>query len=114
MSKKAIIGLLAGLICGFFGAGGGLILVPAYVYFFCLNEKEARATSTFSIIPMVLLSGLFYYESNFFNWILGLKVAIGGIVGGIIGSLMLKKLSSSFLKISFAFFLIYMGIKMII
>ena len=68
MLKKVIIGLSAGFISGFFGAGGGLILLPAFTYFFSLSEKEARATSVYAILPMVIVSGIYYYNNNFLNF----------------------------------------------
>ena len=56
MIKKIIIGMFAGFISGLFASGGGMILVPAFVYLFKLNETEARATSIFTILPMVITS----------------------------------------------------------
>lgn len=109
--KSGIIGLASGLICGMFSAGGGLILVPAFTYIFNLEEKEARATSIFSILPMVITSAIFYSNKNLINWNLGIKVAVGGMMGAIVGSIILKKISPNFLKITFIIFLIYMGIK---
>lgn len=114
MVKKVILGLIAGFISGLFAAGGGMIVVPAFVHIFKLDEAEARATSVFSILPMVIASGLFYYNNNYIDWNIGIKCAIGGIIGGIIGSKLLKKLSDKILKIIFIAFLIYVSIKMII
>ena len=101
-------------ISGLFAAGGGMIVVPAFVHIFKLDEAEARATSVFSILPMVITSGLFYYNNNYINWNIGIKCAIGGIIGGFIGSKLLKKLPDKVLKIIFIVFLIYVSIKMII
>lgn len=114
MWKKLIIGLISGIISGFFSAGGGLILVPAFVYFLNMDEKKARATSLFCILPMVLITAFFYGRNNFIHWDIGIKCAIGGIVGGIIGAKLLTKIPNKYLKIIFAAFLIYAGINMII
>lgn len=114
MLKKMLVGLIAGIISGFFSSGGGLILVPAFVYLLKLDEKKARATSLFCILPMVLTTAFFYEKNNFFNWNLGIKCAIGGFIGGIIGAKLLTKISNKYLKIIFVFFLIYAGITMII
>lgn len=111
--KKAIIGICAGLISGFFGAGGGMILVPAFAYFLNLNEKKSRATSVFAILPMVVVSGLFYMNENYIDWQIGIKCGIGGCIGGYIGAKLLKKLSNKTLKILFTAFLCYVSIKMI-
>ena len=114
MIKKILVGISAGFISGLFAAGGGMIVVPAFVHIFKLNEAEARATSVFSILPMVITSGLFYYNNNYINWNIGAKCAIGGIIGGFIGSKLLKKLPDKVLKMIFILFLIYVSIKMII
>lgn len=113
MLKKIIIGFFAGIICGLFSTGGGLILVPAFVYILKKDEIKARATSIFSILPMVVTSGIFYYKANYINWKIGMFCAIGGIIGGIIGAKLLKKIKTKNLKILFAIFLIYAAIKMI-
>ena len=112
--KKIIIGMFAGIISGFFGAGGGMIVVPALIHMFKAEDAKARATSVFAILPMVITSGIFYYKNNYIDWNLGVKCAIGGIVGGIIGAKLLKKMSSKTLRILFLIFLIYTSIKMII
>lgn len=114
MIKKLSLGIVAGFISGLFAAGGGMIVVPAFVHIFKLDEAEARATSVFAILPMVITSGIFYYSNNYVDWTIGIKCAIGGIIGGIIGSKLLKKLSDKVLKIIFIVFLIYVSIKMII
>lgn len=83
--KKLLIGLMAGIISGLFSSGGGLILVPIYTYIFKLDERNARATSLFCILPMVITIAIIYSRNNYIDINLGIKCAIGGIVGGIIG-----------------------------
>ena len=113
MIKKIIIGILAGVICGLFGTGGGMILVPAFTFILKLGEKEARATSVFCILPMVIASSFFYYKGNYINWKSGILCAIGGIVGGYLGAKILKKVPDYILKIAFTCFLIYVSYNMI-
>ena len=103
MLKKVVIGLLAGIISGFFSSGGGLILVPAFVHILKMDDKMARATSVFCIMPMVIATAFFYNKNNFFQWDVGIKCAIGGIIG----SKLLIKIPDKYLKIAFALFLIY-------
>ena len=113
MLKKVVIGLLAGIISGFFSSGGGLILVPAFVHILKMDDKMARATSVFCIMPMVIVTAFFYNKNNFFQWDIGIKCAIGGIVGAFIGSKLLMKIDKKILKIMFIIFLLYSGIKII-
>lgn len=113
MLKKIIIGIIAGLISGIFSTGGGMILVPAFLYILKMNSVEARATSIACILPMVIASSVFYAKNDYLNWDIGIMCAIGGIIGSFIGSKILNKISESILKITFIIFLIYAATKMI-
>ena len=107
MLKKIILGIGAGIISGLFGAGGGLILVPAFTHIFKLNEKEARGTTILCILPMVLTTGIFYSSNNLIDWNIAIECAIGGILGAFLGTKLLRKLSEKMLKITYIVFLIY-------
>ena len=111
--KKIVIGILAGVTCGLFGTGGGMILVPAFVYMLKINPKMARATSLCCMLAMVIASSIFYYKNNYINWQAGLLCAVGGIAGGYIGAKLLKKVPAYILKIVFICFLIYASYNMI-
>lgn len=113
MIKKVLIGLIAGLVSGFFATGGGMIVVPALVYLLSVDETKARATSVFVILPMVITSGIFYYKNDYIDWKIGALCAIGGVIGGYVGSKLLKKIPDKYLKIAFTFFLIYVSVRMI-
>lgn len=112
--KKALIGIIAGIICGLFASGGGLILVPAFIYLLKMEDKKARGTAVLCILPMVITSSIFYYKDKFINWQIGAMCAIGGIIGGIIGAKLLKKIKTKYIRILFTCFLLYVSIKMLI
>lgn len=76
MILEIIIGIFAGTITGLFGAGGGMILVPAFTYLLKFKEKEARATSIFCILPMVLVSGFFYLKETYIDFKMSILCAI--------------------------------------
>jgi len=111
---KILIGFLAGIISGLFASGGGMIIVPAFIYLLKMKDVEARATSVLCILPMVVISGIFYYKNNYMDLKIGMLCAIGGVIGGIIGAKLLNKLPVKYLKIVFTLFLIYASYKMII
>ncbi len=113
MIKKILIGIFAGFICGFFSTGGGMILVPSFIYVLNKEPEKSRATSVFCILPMVLTSSFFYYKNNYIDWKIGILCAIGGITGGYIGAKLLKKLPDYIFKIIFTLFLIYVSYSMI-
>lgn len=111
--KLFLIGICAGFITGFFSTGGGMIVLPALIYFMKMDEKNARATTVFVILPMVITAAVFYYRDKYFDVSLGIKCAIGGIIGGFIGTRLLKKIPNKYLKIVFILFLVYAGVCMI-
>ena len=112
--KKILIGVSAGVISGLFTAGGGLILVPAFMYMLKMEPKKARSTSIFCILPMVITTAIIYSKNNLINWKTGLYCAIGGILGGAVGAILLNKVHDKYLKIIFSGFLIYAGIHMLL
>ncbi len=114
MLLKIIIGIIAGIISGLFSTGGGMILVPAFIYFLKIDERKARATSIFCILFMVSTTSIFYFKNEYLNFDLGLPCAIGGIIGGILGSKLLNKLPEYVLKITFIIFIIYIAFKFIV
>ena len=112
--KIMIIGLLAGLVSGFFSTGGGLILVPALMYILKKEPKIARGTAIFCILPMVITSSFFYYKGNYIEWKMAILCAIGGTIGGYMGAKLLKKLPEKTLKIAFTIFILYVAYHMIL
>lgn len=111
--KKVGMGLVAGIICGLFASGGGLILVPAFLYLLKKEDKIARGTAVCCILPMVVTSSIFYYQENYINWKIGFLCAIGGIIGGILGAKLLKKIPTIYVRILFSLFLFYVSLKML-
>ena len=108
------VGILAGIISGFFGAGGGMILVPFLTLILKKDEVEARATTILCIFFMVLTSSIFYFKQNSIDWIVAIKASVGGIIGGVVGSKLLIKLDKKILQIIFIVFLVYSGVRMIL
>lgn len=106
-------GFFAGLISGFFGAGGGLLLVPFLSKYMKLDAVRSRGTAIFVILFYVIVSSFFYFKADNIDFWLGIKCAIGGIIGSFIGSKLLIKFSSKFLNLIFIIFLFYSGIRML-
>ena len=69
--------------------------------------------SVFCILPMVITTSVFYFRENYINWNIGLKCALGGIIGGAIGCKVLGIIPDKYLKIAFIIFLTYASISMI-
>jgi uncharacterized membrane protein YfcA len=114
-----LIGLAAGVLSGLVGVGGGIILVPALVYFLQYNQHQAQGTSLGVLtFPVTILAFLSYYrDCNSSGSPIDLKVilivAAGFIVGGFFGSSIAIKIDQQMLKKIFALILFYTGIKML-
>jgi uncharacterized membrane protein YfcA len=97
----------AGLVNGFFGGGGGMVLIPLLVSICKLPRQKAFATSVAIILPLCILSAGIY----FFNGNLDLGSAspylAGGLVGGLIGGKLYRRLSMRWLRRIFALLILY-------
>ena len=115
MLKKMIIGFIVGFISGLISSGGGMILLTAYLYLFNLDEKEARATTIFCMLIIIIATSIIYSRFNNFDMALGIKCAIGGIIGSYIGTKILNKINtkSKIFKIAFILFLSYSSYSML-
>lgn len=111
--KTALLGVITGIINGFFGAGGGTILVPGMERVLSTEEHKAHATAIAVILPISIISAILYIIKTPIPFDIVLKVSIGGIAGGISGALLLKKLSGKWLHIIFGGFMIVGAVKML-
>lgn len=91
--KKIIIGIISGFVSGLFGAGGGLIIVPSLMYILKIEPKKARGTAIFTVIPLVLVSSIFYIKNFDIDFMMVPQVMIGGVLGGYIRSKIIKEIT---------------------
>ncbi|MGB3414641.1 MAG: sulfite exporter TauE/SafE family protein [Microbacteriaceae bacterium] len=107
-----LIGLVAGLMSGFFGVGGGTVIVPALLIFAGFNQRRAAGTSLAAIIPPAIAGLLGYLPSGGVDWVAGGIIAAGSIVGAQIGSWLLHKLPVVFLRWLFIVFLVAVMVQL--
>lgn len=110
---SVLTGVFAGLVNGVFGGGGGMIVVPMLVYLLKKEPKVAHATAILLILPMSITSGLFYAAFGSFRAEAGIPVTIGVVAGGILGALLLGKMSSKFIVALFSAVMAAAGVKML-
>ena len=111
----AIIGIFAGILSGFVGVGGGVIIVPALVFFLGLSQHTAQGTSLFVLsMPVVILALINYWKSGNVEWKYGLVIAATFLIGGFIGSKLSLKLSPGLVKLIFGVFLAYASFRLIL
>lgn len=113
MLKFLVIGGASGLANGFFGAGGGMILVPLFINWLKFDDEEALATSVSVILPLSIVSSIIYLKNGSFDFSLALPFLIGGFLGGIISGEIFKNIPIIWLKRFLGVIIIYGGIRSI-
>lgn len=112
--KLVGVGVVSGIINGFFGAGGGLLLVPMISFIQKDGSKKAHATTLVCVMFMCLASSVIYFLKKQINYKLILVCGIGSLVGSLLGTKLLKKLKNNIIDLVFSGVLILAGISMII
>ena len=109
-----MVGLAAGMLSGLVGVGGGIIIVPALVYFIGFSQKTAQGTSLALImLPVGIFGVMQYYKQGHVDYkIVGL-LAIGFLAGSFSGSKLALSISQETLKKVFAVLMIIIAIKML-
>ena len=101
----------AGIANGFFGGGGGMILVPLLVRRCGLSQRQAFATSVAVILPLCARSSVIYFLRGGLDLMTALPYLLGGLIGGWIGGRVFKNLNMTWLRRAFALLILYGGVK---
>lgn len=101
----ALLGALTGMLSGLFGIGGGVILVPVLVMLLGFQQRLAAGTSVAAILPAAMVGGIGYGIQGNVDWIAAAALAIGVIGGAQLGSFLLVRVPTGFLRWMFMGFL---------
>ncbi len=111
---KGTFAMLVGFVNGFFGGGGGLLCVPTLEKVYKLPTKNAHATAVAIMLPLSVVSSIFYLTNNNINiWSL-LAITLGSVSGGLFGAFALKKGNSNIIRWIFIAILFTAGVRMVI
>ena len=109
-----LIGLVAGAFSGMFGIGGGLVMVPAMVFFLAMSQHSAQGTSLgVLVIPVAAVAAYNYYKEGELNMKFALIIGLSFVIGGYFGSKFSLGISEVILKRSFGVLMLAMAIKLI-
>ncbi len=109
-----ILGLAAGFLSGLVGVGGGIIIVPALVYFMSYSQQQAQGTTLFMfLLPIGILGVMNYYKAGFIEFKTAAIIAVTFIAGSYFGSKMAITLDQKTVKQIFGALIILVGIKMV-
>jgi len=108
-----LVGLAAGVMVGLMGIGGGIILVPALVYFFGMDQHTAQGTSLFVLLPPLGLGALsVYWKKGYVDLRAGVVCALGILVGAYFGGLAAVAIPSRPLQAIFGLFLMFSAVML--
>ncbi len=109
------IGIGAGIASGFFGVGGGIIIVPALVFFAGFSQHAATGTSLAVLLPpLTLIAVLEYHRHGHVDIKAAALIACSLLIGSWLGALIANKLRGPHLRLIFGCFAIACGVYMII
>lgn len=108
-----IFGGLIGLVNGLFGAGGGMVAVPLLKRM-GFSQTDAHANAVAVILPITVVSAVLYIIRDYVEISDALIYIPTGIIGSVLGTFILKKISPFYLKKIFGFFMIYAGVRLLL
>lgn len=109
-----LVGLAAGFLSGMVGVGGGIIIVPALVYFLGFSQHSAQGTTLFMFLfPIGVLGVLNYYKAGYVDWRAAIFICVTFIAGSYFGSKLAVNIDQVTVKRIFGALIVVMGIKML-
>jgi uncharacterized membrane protein YfcA len=109
-----LLGLVAGVLSGIIGIGGGVIIVPALVFLFGLSQHQAQGTTLALLVPPIgILAAWTYYKAGYVNLEIAAFVCLGFVLGGLIGARIATAVPDVVLERIFGVVLLLISLKMI-
>lgn len=109
-----LVGLFAGIASGLVGIGGGIIIVPALVYFLSMTQHQAQGVSIgMLLMPVGFLAAYNYYKAGNLNFKYSLIIGLTFIAGAWIGSKISLTIDENVMRKIFGVFVLLMALKMI-
>ena len=109
-----IIGLLAGILSGLVGVGGGIIMIPLLIMLLGLTQYQAQGTALFAMLPPIgILAAMNYFKQGFVKWEYAVVIALTFVIGGYFGSKLSLSLPPQTVRRVFGVVMLIGGFKLI-
>ena len=114
IASYIILGLVAGMLSGVVGIGGGILIVPALVFLFGFSQQQAQGTTLALLVPPIgILAAWTHYKHGFVDVRAAAIIAADFLVGSLLGARFTTAISNAILGKIFGAFLVLIGLKMI-
>ncbi len=108
------LGLIAGMLSGLVGIGGGIVIVPALIYFMGYSQHQAQGTVLFMFLLPIGILGVFnYYQAGYIEWKTALVMGSTFIIGSYFGSKLSISIDQVMLRKVFGVIIFLLSLKMI-
>ena len=110
-----LLGLVAGILSGLIGIGGGVLIVPALVFLFGLPQHQAQGTTLALLVPPIgILAAWTYYKAGHVDLKIAAFICLGFLFGGLLGAKFAVGLPTRALQKIFGTAVVLIGCKMIL
>lgn len=108
-----VIGLVTGILSGILGIGGGIVMIPAMVYFLGFSQQQAAGTSLAIMLPPISIFAVInYYKAGFIDIKVSLIMIVAFMVGSYFSSKIAVIMPENIIKKAFAILLAFVAVKM--
>lgn len=109
------IGILAGILSGMFGIGGGLVIIPALIYVGGYSQLSATGTSLAVLLPPIgVFATMEYYRRGYVNIKAAMVIALFLLLASWLGARFTRKINEFYLRIGFGGMLTIVGLLIVI
>jgi len=112
IAEAIVAGLVAGVVSGMFGVGGGVVFVPALVFVYDVGQVEAEATSLLAIIPVALVGAWRQHGYGNVRVREGLLLGVLGVAGALLGVVAANAIPEGALKFAFAGLMVVVAVQL--
>ncbi len=110
-----LLGLVAGVLSGLIGVGGGVIIVPALLFLFGFTQHKAQGTTLALLVPPIGLSAAWvYYKQGYVDFEAAILVCVGFLLGGLFGAKAAVVIPNVILERIFGVAMLVVGVKMLL
>lgn len=114
LAALIVAGAAGGLLSGFFGVGGGIVMVPLLMIWARMNQRRAAATSLIAIVPSAIAGSITFGIAGQVDLLTAVLIGAGAIVGAPLGAYLLRTLPILWLRWLFIAGLLVAALRLIL